>query len=98
MLCHSFSRAGLVQSKFTGTCSISNWIKNLWWKTSFFANCIREITFRSPMNYLGKSSFKWSVTVRVELMFLESYGYCDVTKTVTLLLWRHKTISYYDFW
>ena len=27
-----------------------------------------------------------------ELKFLESYGKCDVTDTVTLLLWRHKTI------
>ena len=33
-----------------------------------------------------------------ELMFLESYGNCDVTNKVILLLWRHKTISYNDFW
>ena len=32
------------------------------------------------------SSFKWRVTVSGELMFLESYGNCDVTNTVTLLL------------
>ena len=59
---------------------------------------MRESIFKSPMNYLGKSSFKWRITVSVELIFLESYGYYDVTNTVTLLLWRHKTISYYDFW
>ena len=43
------------------------------------------------------SSFKWRVTVSEELMFLESYGNCDVTNAVTLLLWRHKTIFHYDF-
>ena len=32
-----------------------------------------------------------------ELMFLESYGNCDVTNTVALLLRRQKTISHYDF-
>ena len=32
------------------------------------------------------SSFKWRVTVSGELMFLESYGKCNVTKTVTLPL------------
>ena len=32
------------------------------------------------------SSFKWRVTVSEELIFLESYGNCDVTNTVTLLL------------
>ena len=37
------------------------------------------------MNYLGKSSFKWRITVSIELIFLESYGYYDVTNTVTLL-------------
>ena len=36
--------------------------------------------------------------VSEELMFLESYGNRDVTNTVTLILWRHKTISYYNFW
>ena len=44
------------------------------------------------------SSFKGSVTVKGKLMFLESYGNCDVKNTVTLLLWRYKIISYYDFW
>ena len=44
------------------------------------------------------SSFKWRVTVSGELMFLESCGNCDVTNIVTLPLWRHKTIFYYDFW
>ena len=33
-----------------------------------------------------ESSFKWRVTVSGELMFLEIYGKCDVTNTVTLLL------------
>ena len=33
-----------------------------------------------------------------EFMFLESYGNYDVTNTVTLLLWHHKTSSHYDFW
>ena len=32
------------------------------------------------------SSFKWRVTVSGELMFLESYGSCNITNTVTLLL------------
>ena len=32
------------------------------------------------------SSFKWRVTVSGELMFLESYGNCDVTNTLTFLL------------
>ena len=39
-----------------------------------------------------------SVRLSGELMFLESYGNCDVIITVTLLSWGHKTISYYDFW
>ena len=34
----------------------------------------------------GKSSSKWRVTVSGELMILDSYGNCDVTITVTLLL------------
>ena len=29
------------------------------------------------------SSFKWRVTVSGALMFLESYGNCDVTNTAT---------------
>ena len=33
-----------------------------------------------------RSSSNWRVTVSGELMFLESYGNCDVTNTVTLLL------------
>ena len=33
-----------------------------------------------------ESSFKWRDTVSEEIMFLESYGNCDVTNTVTLLL------------
>ena len=45
-----------------------------------------------------KSSFKWRVTVSEELMFLESYSICDVTNTVTFLLWRRKTIFCYGFW
>ena len=49
------------------------------------------------LNVVKASSFKWRVTVSGELMFLESYGNCDVTNTVTLLLWRHKTIFHYDF-
>ena len=37
--------------------------------------------------YYGRaSSSKWRVMVSGELMFLESYGKCDVTITVTLLL------------
>ena len=43
------------------------------------------------------SSSKWRVTVSGELMLLENYGNCGVTITVALLLWRHKTISHYDF-
>ena len=35
------------------------------------------------------SSFKWRVMLSGELMFLESYGNCDVTNTPTLRLWRH---------
>ena len=38
------------------------------------------------LNHLSENSFKWRVTVSGELMFLESYGNCDVTNTVTLLL------------
>ena len=34
----------------------------------------------------NESWFKWRVTVSGELMFLESYGNCDVTNIVTLLL------------
>ena len=47
---------------------------------------------------LKASSFKLRVMVSGELTFFESYGKCDVTNTETLLLWRHKTISHYDFW
>ena len=41
-----------------------------------------------------KSSFKWRAAVSGELMFLESYGNCDVPNAVTLLLWRDKTITW----
>ena len=44
------------------------------------------------------SLFKWRVTVSGELMFLKSNGNCDVTITVSPLLWPHKIISYYNFW
>ena len=46
---------------------------------------------------VSRRSPRWRVTVSGELMFVESYGNCDVTITVTLLLWRHKIISLYDF-
>ena len=39
----------------------------------------KDLTFR-------KSSFRWRVTVNGELMFLESYGNCDVKNAVTILL------------
>ena len=35
---------------------------------------------------IKQSSSKWRVTVSGQLMFSESYGNCDVTITVTLLL------------
>ena len=44
--------------------------------------------------YTSTSSFKWRVAVSRELMFLESYGNCDVINTVTLLLLRHKAICH----
>ena len=44
------------------------------------------ITIRYLMHLHVKSSFKWRVTLSGELMFLESYGDCDVTNTVTFLL------------
>ena len=34
----------------------------------------------------ARSSFKWKIRVSGELMFLESYGNCDVKNTITLLL------------
>ena len=34
--------------------------------------------------------------VREELIFLESYGTCDVTDTVTVLLWRQFLITISD--
>ena len=48
-----------------------------------------HVTHMSILNHYSPvllSSFKWRVTVSGELMFLESYGNCDVTNTVTLLL------------
>ena len=59
--------------------------------TNTFYNTIIQIT-------IDKSSFKWGVIVSGELMFLENYGNCDITNTVALLLWRHQTISHYNFW
>ena len=59
--------------------------------TNTFYNTIIQIT-------IDKSSFKWGVIVSGELMFLENSGNCDITNTVALLLWRHQTISHYNFW
>ena len=56
----------------------------------FFIKRKKGILLR-PVNH--DSSFKYRVAVSRQLMFLESYGNCDVTNTVTLILWRHKTIS-----
>ena len=44
--------------------------------------------------YYGRaSSSKWRVTVSGELMFLESYGNCDVTITVTLFMTLQNNFS-----
>ena len=53
--------------------------------------------FLGLIKAIVERSSQWRVTVSGELMFLESYGNCDVTIIVNLLLWRHKTISYYNF-
>ena len=53
--------------------------------------------FLGLIKAIVERSSQWRVTVSGELMFLESYGNCDVTITVTLLLRRHKIISHYDF-
>ena len=53
-----------------------------------FSQCCEPCTMKlwSTVPWqLEKSSFKWRVTVSGEL-FLESYGNCHVTNTVTLLL------------
>ena len=84
----------------TGFCEIT-------WQTKIIIPLLLRCIW--PLNLVGwwltlrgskpeRSSFKWRVTMSGELMFLESYGSCDVINTVTLLLWRHKTISHYDFW
>ena len=44
-------------------------------------------TFKKTVSVIvPSSSSKWRVKVSGELMFLESYGNCDVLITVTLLL------------
>ena len=49
------------------------------------ATFVEKLAF-STKEKVEKSSFKWTVTVSGELMFLDSYSNCDVTNTVTLLL------------
>ena len=49
-------------------------------------NMCQGYNIQKIIPFLPSSSFKWRVTVSGELMFLESYGNCDVTNTVTLLL------------
>ena len=49
------------------------------------ATFVEKLAF-STKEQVEKSSFKWRVTVSGELMFLDSYGNCDVTNTVTLFL------------
>ena len=58
-------------------------------QTSFYVKMCSLFNLRSSNR---------KVTVSGELMFLDNYCICDVTNTVTLHLWRHKTISHYDFW
>ena len=58
--------------------------------TCFVSNFYFKVnTFLQKLNM---SWFEWRVMVSGELMFLESYGNCDVTNTVTLLsdliIWR----------
>ena len=52
---------------------------------SIFTNSLCSNTVQYTVK-IFTSSVKWRVTVSGELMFLESYGNCDVTNTVTLLL------------
>ena len=47
----------------------------------------------SSIPRLIRSSFKWRVTVSGELMFLESYGYCDVKNTVTAFMTARNNFS-----
>ena len=51
-----------------------------------------DIRYILPMviSTIEVSSFKWRVTVSGELMFLESYGSCNITNTVTPLLWYQR--------
>ena len=57
-------------------------------KTDSKIGCFSVKFYRTPFltEHLQWSSFKWRVTVSGELMLLESYGNCDVTNTVILLL------------
>ena len=53
--------------------------------------CFRTFTYSEFLILKMKikcflSSFKWRVTMSGELMFLESYGNCDVTNTLTFRL------------
>ena len=42
-------------------------------------NMCQGYNIQKIIPFLPSSSFKWRVTVSGELMFLESYGNCDVT-------------------
>ena len=57
-------------------------VKNLWIKYS------PTVTSHQIQHQIYEewSSFKWRVTMSGELMFLESYGNCDVTDTLILIL------------
>ena len=71
-------------------------------KSSFRSRNIQILYFGLPLFFflsvipLGVR-LSGELTMSGQLMFLESYGNCDVTITVTLLLRRHKIISHYDF-
>ena len=45
-----------------------------------------NLSNKESLSSVPSSSFKWRVTVSGELIFLESYGNCEVTNTVALLL------------
>ena len=74
--------------------AIRNNISLIIWKINFYltftyymarVSC-GSFSLYCQMSLKEMSSFRCRVTVSGELMFLESYGNCDITNTVTLPL------------
>ena len=54
----------------------------------------KKVFLEIPQNSQENTCARVSFLIKLQALDFN----CGVTNTVTLLLWRHKRISYYDFW